>query len=312
MQLLLVAVLILFSFLAEASKTDLIIPEMTSIRWNESVKLGSIVEGQFADPEIMNRVYDIVVLPASSKDEIQTLTSEQIALSLRQKLSFQDLQRVSLRIPELVKLKPVRNYIYPQDVKRQIFQTAFQQCACEVKVNDLKLPVLKNGDEILDIKIDNSAQKGAGSVLVPMLITTSKSRQQFYATATVQFYKEAPVAKRLLQAGERINKDDVVLKVVNVSFAKDGVPTIEDVLNKQVSRLVSVGQPLFFADIKKVPAAERGQPVKVVAGSENFEVTTQGIAEDTGFVGDVIRVKNIDTKKIMSGTVLEKGVVKLQ
>ena len=238
MQLILVAVLILFSFLAEAAKTDLIIPEMTSFRWNDSVRLGSIVEGQFADPEIMNRVYDIIVLPATSKEDIQILTSEQIALSLRQKLSFQDLQRVSLRIPEVVKLKPVRNYIYPQDIKRQIFQTAFQQCACDARVDDLKLPTLKNGDEILEIKIDNSGQKGAGSVLVPMLITTSKGRQQYYATASVQFFKEAPVAKRLLQIGERVNKDDIEMKVVNVSFAKDGVPTADDVVNKQVARLV--------------------------------------------------------------------------
>jgi flagella basal body P-ring formation protein FlgA len=35
-------------------------------------------------------------------------------------------------------------------------------------------------------------------------------------------------------------------------------------------------------------------------------------AEDSGFVGDVVKLKNLENQKVLTGIVVEKGVVKLQ
>jgi flagella basal body P-ring formation protein FlgA len=72
------------------------------------------------------------------------------------------------------------------------------------------------------------------------------------------------------------------------------------------------GRAVFPSDLKREPAAERGKAVKVIAGDELYEVSLSGVAEDTGHIGDLIKVRNIESKKVFTAVVVEKGVVKIQ
>jgi flagella basal body P-ring formation protein FlgA len=68
----------------------------------------------------------------------------------------------------------------------------------------------------------------------------------------------------------------------------------------------------LLSDLKREPAAHRGQVVRALVGDQDFEISINASAEENGFIGDLIKVKNLETQKMMSGIVIDKGVVKVQ
>ncbi|MEZ0391264.1 MAG: flagellar basal body P-ring formation chaperone FlgA [Pseudobdellovibrionaceae bacterium] len=298
---------------AWAFKAEIRIAEKSTVRIGDPIRLGSLIQGEVRDPELSARLHDLVIFEALVDESEKTYQSEELALTLRQKLSFQDLQKVAVKIPEQFKIQARRNFLYPNDIKREISEQAQVKClGCTIEFDDLNMPEIKNKGEVLKTRMELQALKGAGSFLIPLIVETSQGKGTYWITGKLSFYKLAPVTKRLLRANERISSEDFEMKKVDVSFAKDGIPTSESVAGKMAARMLTVGQPIFESDLKKEPAAQRGQSVKILVGNDSFEIATQGTAEESGSVGDLIKVKSADTKKLFTGVLIEKGVVRLQ
>ena len=58
--------------------------------------------------------------------------------------------------------------------------------------------------------------------------------------------------------------------------------------------------------------AKRGQIVKGTLGDDDFQISLNVEAQDSGYIGDVIKVKNLETQKLLSAVIVDKGVVKVQ
>lgn len=303
----------LFLSFAMASKSEVRIADKSTVRVGEPIRLGTLMKGQIDDSELSDRIYNLVVFEAFTDEVEKTFESEELAYTLRQKLSFQDLQRVSIKIPRNFKIKGKRNFLYQGDLMREISNQALSLCSdCTVEFDDLKMPALDIKGEILRVRLETQTLKAAGSFLLPLVVETSQGRSSFWVTGKISLYKLAPVAKRLLRANERITEADFEMKRVNVSFAKDGVPSADSLAGKLTARLLTLGQPIFEADLKKEKAAKRGQTIKIVVGDEGFEIVSSGVAQEAGSLGDSIKVKMSDTQKLLSGVLTDNGVVRLQ
>lgn len=309
MKLFLILFLQMASLLAWADKFEVRIAELSTVRQGESVRLGLISENGIADEELQERIYNLVI--NEKQDQDTSMTSEQVAVAIRDKLSFQDLQRVSFKIPEIVRIKVKANYLSPKDIAYKIKKDSLLVCSgCEVEIDELRWPELSSKMDILTYQLDTKVIQRAGSHLIPMYLETSQGRQTIYVNTRISFYKMAPVAKRMLHVGEKINEADVDMKRVSVSFAKDGV--LETFQNKVAARLITAGQTIFMSDVKSEPAVLRGQSVKILIGTDSLEITAQGVAEDNGSIGDMVKVRSADNKKLLSGVLIEKGVVRIQ
>lgn len=307
-------VLILASAISTwALKSEVRIAEKSTVRVGDPIRLGALVQGAISDADLNGKVQDLVVFEALTDETEKIYDSEELAMTLRQKLSFQDLQRISVKIPKQFKIQAKRNFLYQGELMREIAEQAMMKClGCSVEFDDLKLPELKVKGEILKTQLEVQALKGAGSFLLPLIVETSQGRSTHWVTGKLSFYKMAPVAKRLLRPNERISGSDFEMKKIDISFAKDGIPESDALAGKLAARTLTVGQPIFEGDLKKEPAATRGQIVKILVGNESFEIATSGTAEETGSIGDMIKVKSHDTKKHFSGILVEKGVVRVQ
>jgi flagella basal body P-ring formation protein FlgA len=299
--------------LAQAERAEVRVAEKSTVRVGEPVRLGNLISGQIQDTELSNRIYNLVVFDAITSEEEKSFQSEELALILRQKLSFQDLQRLSMKIPEVVRVRAQRNYLHAGDIVREISEQAKRICTdCSMEFDDLKIPELKVREEVLQTRLETQNLKAAGSFLLPLQVETSQGRSVYWVTGKISFFKEAPVAKRLIRSGERLSEADVEMKKINVSFNKDGAPTLQELAGKISLRTITMGQPVFVSDLKKEPAATRGQIIKILIGDENFEVVSAGTAEEGGGIGDVIKVKSSETQKLLSGVLVEKGTVRVQ
>ena len=87
---------------------------------------------------------------------------------------------------------------------------------------------------------------------------------------------------------------------------------IEAVEGMQAARYISAGQVLTYSDLKKENVVKRGQIVKVLAGNKAIEVSMSGQVEETGAIGDIVRIKNIDSQKMFAARVVDRGVVRIE
>lgn len=310
---LIVILLSLFLVNAFAVRSEVRVAEKSTVRVGDAVRLGTLLVGQIEDTELLNRVYDIQVFEGFTSEGEKTFTSKQLALTLRQKLSFQDLQLLSVKIPEVFTVKAVRNYLYPNDIMRQISQAGRNVClGCTVEFQDLTLPELKTNQEVLKVTLDSQSVRQSGSFVLPLIVETSNGKSNYWVSGKMNFFRMAPVATRMIKFGERIQSGDFEYRNVNVTFAKDGVPQEAALGGKVAGKTITAGQVIYLGDLKKEAAAQRGQIVKIIVGGEHLEVISSGTAEETGSIGDMIRVKSSDTQKVLSGVLVEKGIVRVE
>lgn len=212
----------------------------------------------------------------------------------------------SFKIPSQVQVSFSKEPIARQEVERKVLNFLYVKCtACDYKVSISKTPTPNQKEWDLDF----SQLSAKGGFLIPLQDGSPTNK---WISGSIRVSQLTPVTTRLILQGERIQSGDVRMALTDVTYARDSVVREEDVHGQVAARSLPLGTSIFTGDLKREPAAKRGQMVKAMLGDETFEISVNMQAEDNGFIGDMIKVRNLETKKILSGVVVEKGVVKLQ
>jgi len=216
-------------------------------------------------------------------------------------------------IPQTVKLNPRKIVISPMRAENQIQAALHTKCNdCKVAIKDLRVPVSHDLAPLQNCQMQMESLKMGGTFLLPVQCESGSQSKTYWISGSALISKVAPVATRQILPGDRIASKDFQMRETDLTFAKDGVPS-EAELNGQIAgRLISLNAPIFKNDLRKEVAIQRGQNVRAVMGSDTFEVSSAAIAEENGFVGDTVRIRSVDTQKVLSGIVVERGVVRLQ
>jgi len=61
--------------------------------------------------------------------------------------------------------------------------------------------------------------------------------------------------------------------------------------------------------LKEIPLVRKGKMVKIVFDNGSVHIVTVGLSEEDGVAGNVVRVKNITSNKIIYARVLSDSVV---
>lgn len=309
-----IALMPVSSSVAQQTRFEVLVKEFSSVPTFEPVTLGHIIDTDrfqgFTNSDLSQKIFELSLLPAVSRDKTVTLTSEELAKILRDKFSFQDLQRLSIRLPEKISIRAKSGYISSAKISYQIRSSANRICrTCRIRVSDLKIPELDVKEEVLSVQVPAEQIKSGGSFVLPMNVVSSKGTSAYWVTGKIQFFKAIPVATKMIQIGQKIDNADIEVQELEITNAKDSSPSVNELVGQTLNRLVSVGQPIFYSFVKKIPTAQRGELVKVIVGTESLEIATQANIEQDAFVGDLVKVRHPETKKMMTGRLKEKGLV---
>ena len=85
----------------------------------------------------------------------------------------------------------------------------------------------------------------------------------------------------------------------------------EQAVGKVLTTAVRVNAEITRNMLKKATVVKRGAMVKIVAESGPLLITTFGLSEENGGRGDVIRVKNISSNKIIYTKVVDQALVQV-
>lgn len=134
--------------------------------------------------------------------------------------------------------------------------------------------------------------------------------QRFSVYATIDQWAEVPVAARPLARGSVVSAEDVVTARMNVrGIPKDSARSERDIVGLEVGADVGFGEMFRRGKLVVPPVITPGSRVTLIYREGALEASATGVAVDAGAYGDVIRVRNESSKRLVSGTVLEPGVV---
>jgi flagella basal body P-ring formation protein FlgA len=139
-----------------------------------------------------------------------------------------------------------------------------------------------------------------------------KEESQIWVRTEIRVSENVVVSARPLAYRQMIGPEDVRLdwREIN-SFAPGPFTKIEDALGKQVARAMNANEMLTPSLAELPQVVRHGSAVMLVYESAYLRVETAGEAVQAGKVGDVIRVKNPASGKMLQGVVLDGRTVRV-
>ena len=89
------------------------------------------------------------------------------------------------------------------------------------------------------------------------------------------------------------------------------IPNIQDILGKEAVRHLPVGMPIQRSAIRRRDAVKRGEPAQLVFQDRGLEIIAHVEPLEDGVVGEIIRVRNVDTGLIVVGRVEADGTISI-
>lgn len=99
------------------------------------------------------------------------------------------------------------------------------------------------------------------------------------------------------------------LFLINEAAAPRYALNIDQAAGKVAKTMLLKNHPILRSNLKNPVIVEQGKQVKLLVKSGSLVITAAGIPLQSGVEGDYIKVKNLDSGIIISGTVLKDGSV---
>jgi len=115
---------------------------------------------------------------------------------------------------------------------------------------------------------------------------------------------EVVVAKYPLPKGHIIKYKDVKISRIKIKRGKDYIDKLELAVGKKLKRTKRKGEPILFRDLEKQYLVRKNSNVKVIYNKGNFKIELIGRALENGDKGQIIKVKNISSGKVIQCKVI--------
>lgn len=228
-------------------------------------------------------------------------------VSLLKSVKHTCLEQVEIKIPEKIQMNWVRQ------LNNLFFQSWLE---IELKKNNTDKTVKIVQVTLPKIECSQVQAVEWGSLRVEskntfrfLLVADDKN---FGVSGEFRTFQKLPVAKRNINFMEKVSESDFETQEKDVTFSPGYVAEIKDMLGRTLSSSVAQGSAVELKALKPEFQVEKGQIVQIQFQGQNFEVSANGIAEQNGAVGDLIKIKNTETQKILSGVVTGKGFVEVK
>lgn len=286
-----------FSASAFASDVELIIPSTVEVSPRAEITVFDIVEAKNMKDGMARELKQIVI----DDSRPGGLTKSVLARALRS-------IEARFVLPTELKILRSRSAISRMEVERKIKNRIYSDCAdCDVQVQISSVPANMASDWVMDLNIDLNKN----SVTIPVY-SARNSDSKGWIVADIKRYRSVPVVSRSLRIGDVLTADMFTVEKRLLLNVRDTVTNIESILGMQAARFMNAGQIVQYTDLKKEQIMKRGQMVKAMVGTSDFEVAISAEVQEAGAIGDVVKVKNLDSQKVFAARVVDRGLVRIE
>ena len=120
-----------------------------------------------------------------------------------------------------------------------------------------------------------------------------------------------PVPRVTIYPGQVIEKGMLIERAFRSGGAEQAVatPSSDGLIGKVATQTLLPGRPVTQAALRAPHAITQGQAAMVIFQSGALTITGSAIALQSGGTGDVVSVRNVDSGRIIKGTIGSDGAV---
>lgn len=150
----------------------------------------------------------------------------------------------------------------------------------------------------------------AGRTSVNVRCNSGSKKWAIFVSTMITPFDRVVVLTQPLQRGEPILEKHITLARKDVSPLHGNYLTqFDGVLNKQVGRNLPAGTIITTNDLIEPKVVKRGDRVVIISDKAGIGIRMNGIAQSDGTRGQMIRVKNQNSERIINAVVTDVGQV---
>jgi len=112
-----------------------------------------------------------------------------------------------------------------------------------------------------------------------------------------------------LPSGTILNASMVEERVSDVPPGGATLKSLEEAIGLRITSAVSPGIALTTRNVARAPTIMKGETITLSAEGDGFSIETPGRAEEDGYEGDILAVRNIKSGIVITGRVARAGLV---
>ncbi|MFH1449708.1 MAG: flagellar basal body P-ring formation chaperone FlgA [bacterium] len=184
----------------------------------------------------------------------------------------------------------------------------------EIKIEFYQIPKkieLPNGEVKIYVGFNGRPTHLVGNIYVPVRIDVSGAKYKVIKIGVkVRRFSKVVVANKNLELGHILDQADIRLALRETTFLSyDVARDLDLALNKRLTQRVDEGKALCERWIEVLPLVKRGEEVEILSKMDNILIKTKGLAREDGKLEELIKVRNISSKKEVLAKVIEKNIV---
>ena len=173
----------------------------------------------------------------------------------------------------------------------------------------IKLPAPEFAIQLTEMPIG-----GIGSTFFvrAKIVSGTSSFGPFQIAVRAQLWQEVWMAANRLDRGQALDRSVLAAQKVDVLHERQQmISTDVDPATLELTMNLNAGRPLTKREAVSRPVVRKGQVVQVVAQQGTLTVSMKAIALENGATGDLIRLRNLDSRKDFNAQVINETKVQV-
>lgn len=221
-----------------------------------------------------------------------------------------------LSVPERLELTRASEVLSGDALSRAVEEKLRAALPRSTDVAEIRVPLLSDlkvpQGSTYEIKL--SGVEGGGPITADVVVRDGEALVRSQRVAVrVDAVSTLVVADGELGRGQSIGPGEVrVLRVPQSRIPDDAIRNVAELEGAQLRRPLKDGEAVTRRSLELLPLVHRGDRVTMVAEGGGIRITAVGEALGSARRGDPVKVRNIDSQKIVSGRVTASQTVAME
>jgi flagella basal body P-ring formation protein FlgA len=188
-------------------------------------------------------------------------------------------------------------------------------CVGELQLDPVRvwgLPALPDGTTARLVVTDFPTALSSSLLLHCRLETGEAAVPTWSISLHVQLWADAWTSREPLEVGQAFDPARLELQRCDLLHERDALPATINERDYLLARAVPAGRTLVWRDLVRRPLVRKGDTVEVSAVDGSLTVTLKALATQNGGRGDLVLVRNQDTKKEFTAVVVDENRVQVR
>jgi len=130
-----------------------------------------------------------------------------------------------------------------------------------------------------------------------------KSGRERSVPVRLTWYQPALIFKRSMKRGEVIRAEDIGERSIKIMAPNVYASSPDEVAGKSLRKSQQQGEIVLLSLVANVPIIQKGKKITLYVNAAGLMIESEGEAQQDGFINEIISVKNLSSKKIVSGII---------